>query len=41
MRDGYAIRDWVPGEKRLRQVGVHGGVSHEEMRVPLVVVPPS
>ena len=41
MRDGYAIRDWVPGEKRLRQVGVHGGVSHEEMHVPLVVVPPS
>ena len=41
MRDGYAIRDWIPGEKRLRQVGVHGGVSHEEMHVPLVVVPPS
>ena len=36
MRDGYAIRDWVPGEKRLRQVGVHGGVSREEMHVPLV-----
>ena len=41
MRDGYAIRDWAPGDKRFRQVGVHGGVSEDEMRVPLVVVPPS
>ena len=41
MRDDYAIRDWVAGEKRIRQIGVHGGVSREEMHVPLVVVPPS
>ena len=41
MRDGYAIRDWAPGDKRFRQVGVHGGVSEDEMQVPLVVVPPS
>ena len=40
MRDGYAIRDWAPGDKRFRQVGVHGGVSQDEMQVPLVVVPP-
>ena len=40
MRDGFAIRDWAPGDKRFRQVGVHGGVSQDEMQVPLVVVPP-
>ena len=36
-----AIRDWIPGDKRFRQVGIYGGVSREEMYVPLVVVPPS
>ena len=41
MRDGWAIRDWAPSAGRFRQVGVHGGVSLEEMHVPLVVVPPS
>lgn len=41
MRGDYAIRDWIPGEKPFRHVGVHGGVSREEMRVPLVVVPAS
>ena len=39
MRDGYAITDRIAGEKRFRQIGVHGGVSRDEMRVPLVVVP--
>ena len=41
MREDYAIRDRIAGEKRFRQIGVHGGVVREEMRVPLVVVPPS
>ena len=41
MQDDYAIRDWISGEKPFRHVGVHGGVSREEMRVPLVVVPAS
>jgi hypothetical protein len=31
------IRDWLPGEKRYRQVGVHGGLSADEMLVPLVI----
>ena len=39
MQDGFAIRDRIAGEKPFRHVGVHGGVSREEMRVPLVVVP--
>ena len=41
MQGDYAIRDRIPGEKPFRHVGVHGGVSREEMRVPLVVVPAS
>ena len=41
MRDGYAICDRVGDEKPVHHIGVHGGVSREEMQVPLVVVPPS
>ncbi len=37
MKDGYAIRDHVPGERRHLQIGVHGGTSEDEMLVPLVV----
>jgi len=37
MKDGYAIRDHVPGERRHQQIGVHGGPSEDEMLVPLVV----
>jgi hypothetical protein len=37
MKDGYAIRDHVPGERRRVQIGVHGGTSEDEMLVPLVV----
>ena len=41
MQDDYAIRDRIAGEEPFRHIGVHGGVSREEMRVPLVVVPAS
>ena len=41
MREDYAIRDRIADEKPFLHVGVHGGVSREEMRVPLVVVPAS
>jgi hypothetical protein len=37
MKDGYAIRDVLPGERRHAQIGVHGGTSEDEMLVPLVV----
>jgi hypothetical protein len=30
----------MPGEKRYTLIGVHGGISEEEMLVPLVVVTP-
>ena len=41
MQGDYAIRDRLAGEEPFRDVGVHGGVSREEMQVPLVVVPAS
>jgi hypothetical protein len=31
------VRDRIPGEKHQATIGVHGGTSHEEMHVPLVV----
>ena len=32
------IKDWVAGERPYRHIGVHGGVSADEMYVPLIVV---
>lgn len=37
MRENWTLRDWVEGEKRYRQLGVHAGVSAEEMHVPLIM----
>jgi predicted AlkP superfamily pyrophosphatase or phosphodiesterase len=34
------IKDWLPGEKRYRQIGVHGGATEEEMVVPLIMAEP-
>ena len=36
MKDNWTIIDWLPGEKRYRQLGVHGGTSADEMLVPLI-----
>jgi hypothetical protein len=38
MKDNWTIKDWLPGEKRYAMLGVHGGVSDDEMRVPLIAV---
>ena len=38
MTGNHCIKDRVPGERPFRQVGVHGGVSDDEMYVPLVVI---
>jgi len=38
MREDWTIKDWLPGEKRYRQPGVHGGASHQEMFVPLIAL---
>jgi hypothetical protein len=37
MRDDWTLLDRVAGEKQHRQIGVHGGVSADEMLVPLVI----
>ena len=38
MKENWKIKEWVLGEKRHQHIGVHGGVSREEMLVPLIVV---
>lgn len=38
MKDNWTIKDQLPGEKQHRMLGVHGGVSRDEMCVPLIVV---
>ncbi|MGD8643496.1 MAG: alkaline phosphatase family protein [Chromatiales bacterium] len=37
MKDDYIIKDWLVGERRYSQIGVHGGVSSAEMFVPLIL----
>ena len=37
MEDGYLLKDWLPQEKRSELIGVHGGLTADELRVPLVV----
>ncbi len=37
MKGNYAIKDWILGERRHVQIGVHGGTSEQEMTVPLIV----
>ena len=37
MKEKAVIKDWLPGEPRYVQIGVHGGVTAQEMYVPLIV----
>ena len=37
MRGRGTVKDWVPGESRHLHIGNHGGMSEDEMRIPLVV----
>ncbi len=37
MRDDFMIKDWVDGERRYQHIGVHGGLSADELLVPLIV----
>ncbi len=37
MRDDWTLLDWIEGEKRYRQLGVHAGTSAREMFVPLIL----
>jgi hypothetical protein len=38
MREDYTIKDWVASEKRFHHIGTHGGLSPQEMYVPLVFI---
>ncbi|MEW8586406.1 MAG: alkaline phosphatase family protein, partial [Candidatus Thiodiazotropha sp.] len=40
MQDGYTIKDWLAQERRYELVGVHGGLSDEELYVPVIVAVP-
>jgi hypothetical protein len=37
MNDDWVVRDTLPGESGFDPVGVHGGLSEAEMRVPLIL----
>lgn len=37
MKEDWTIKDWVRGEQRHAQIGVHAGLSTDEMSVPLIV----
>ena len=38
MKENYVILDSILGEKRCFHIGNHGGVSKQEMYVPLVII---
>jgi hypothetical protein len=38
MKRNHTIKDWLPREKPFAYVGAHGGLSEDEMYVPLIVV---
>lgn len=38
MKEDYVLKDWLPQEKRYELAGTHGGLSEEELWVPLIVV---
>jgi hypothetical protein len=37
MQGNYIIKDWLAQEKHYELIGVHGGVSRDEMEVPLII----
>ncbi len=37
MKENYVIRDRLLTEKPFTQIGVHGGLSHQELYVPLII----
>jgi hypothetical protein len=37
MKDGYTLKDWLPGEPRHLHIGNHGGTSEDEMTIPLIL----
>jgi len=37
MQSNYTLKDWLPQEKRVELIGVHGGLTADELLVPLVI----
>ena len=37
VKDDYAIKDWLPQETRYEMIGIHGGLSLDELWVPLIL----
>jgi len=37
LQSNYTLKDWLPQEKRFDLVGAHGGLSDDELLVPLVI----
>lgn len=37
LQDDYVLKDWLPQEKRYQIIGVHGGLSQDELWVPLIM----
>jgi len=37
MKRNATIKDWLPGEERYAHIGAHGGLSAQELYVPLIV----
>ena len=37
MNGRYTVKDWVPGDPRHVHIGNHGGVTEDEMLIPLIV----
>lgn len=38
MKDHCTLKDWLPNEKRHAHIGAHGGISDDEMYVPLITL---
>ena len=38
MNNNCTLKDWLPNEKRHAHIGVHGGISDDEMYVPLITL---
>jgi hypothetical protein len=37
MNERFTVKDWLPGEARHLHIGNHGGISEDEMTIPLIV----
>jgi hypothetical protein len=37
MKDRFTVKDWIAGEPRHLHIGNHGGLSDDEMMIPLIV----